>query len=875
MPYSIKEGPCQTAEGIGGQYAVIKDDDGMQMGCHQTREAAVDQIAALEASEELKVLPESYRPSMDDAVNCGTCKHYAHSYCHLWQDNVMNDYVCDAYAAGEDHDHEDESGITIEIEVKQKEVAPQDVRAAYRRGLELYEEGFGGEGLEPSTIRVARAISRGEAIGEEQIRKGYRFWARNERFLDFDAESPAGVAALLWGGRPGMQWFRRLYAELEDQESKQLTEAVRQGLQNKVDEHNEEHPDNRVTLAMLTEVFDRGVGAYNTNPSSVRPNVSSPEQWAYARVNSFLFAMINRRFRSGAHDTDLFPEDHPLSTKKSMNIEDLLVTFGDDLEIKRLEDGGLEVKGWAVRFTGPDDTDLEGDYFTSDTDFGPSKEVGLYYQHGMDKELGRKRIGTAELEKKDAGLWMQAQMKLREDYEKAIEEMVRRKKMGISSGAAGHLVERVKTDGGNFIAQWPIGEVSLTPTPAEPRNVVSLKSLLNGATGDDPQAVEQTADIGEPEEVSTPQPTEPQDTEVKMENTEQKAEIVAPTLDQIASLMDDKFKAFQTSTTAGKTTNVEFATSVNSKTKRGDDEMKALAYFIRTGDAGAMKASNDTDMNVGTAGDGGNAVPTGHFQNIIARRDESMLARQLGVTLIPGKGTTVNVPLDGEDDGEFVVKGEGTAFDRDAPNIGQAAMTLAKYTKKIELSVELLEDEDSRLLDFLANFVGRGMAKTHNDLLITEALANGTKTDDFAQTAIAAGDLEQMVFDDDLSAYLDDSGSVGWIMKPSTYASVISIASSNTRFYHANVTDTASPRPTLLGYPVFFSNKISAIGSGNKSVIFGNMSQMGYREAPGLTFLRDPYSKAGNGQVVLHYYFRTVYKVLQAEAVGYGQHATA
>ena len=778
MPYSIKEGPCQTAEGIGGQYAVIKDDDGMQMGCHQTREAAVDQIAALEASEELKVLPESYRPSMDDAVNCGTCKHYAHSYCHLWQDNVMNDYVCDAYAAGEDHDHEDESGITIEIEVKQKEVAPQDVRAAYRRGLELYEEGFGGEGLEPSTIRVARAISRGEAIGEEQIRKGYRFWARNERFLDFDAESPAGVAALLWGGRPGMQWFRRLYAELED-------------------------------------------------------------------------------------DT------------KTMNIDDLLVTFGDDLEIKRLEDGGLEVKGWAVRFTGPDDTDLEGDYFTGDTDFGAVKEVGLYYQHGMDKELGRKRIGTAELEKKDAGLWMQAQMKLREDYEKAIEEMVRRKKMGISSGAAGHLVERVKTNGGNFIAQWPIGEVSLTPTPAEPRNVVSLKSLLNGATGDDPQAVEQTADIGEPEEVSTPQTTEPQDTEVKMENTEQKAEIVAPTLDQIASLMDDKFKAFQTSTTAGKTTNVEFATSVNSKTKRGDDEMKALAYFIRTGDKGAMKASNDTDMNVGDAADGGNSVPTGHFQNIIARRDESMLARQLGVTLIPGKGTTVNVPLDGEADGEFVVKGEGTAFDRDAPNIGQAAMTLAKYTKKIELSVELLEDEDSRLLDFLANFVGRGMAKTHNDLLITEALANGTKTDDFSQTAIAAGDLEQMVFDDDLSAYLDDSGSVGWIMKPSTYASVISIASSNTRFYHANVGDTASPRPTVLGYPVFFSNKISAIGSGNKSVIFGNMSQIGYREAPGLTFLRDPYSKAGNGQVVLHYYFRTVYKVLQAEAVGYGQHATA
>jgi HK97 family phage major capsid protein len=767
---------------VGGQFAVIKDDDGQQMGCHQTREAALDQIAALEASEDLKVLPDNYREAEEEGVNCGTCAHYAHGYCHLWQDQVMQSFVCNAYKAHEgdqDEAHEeeeDESEVTIEIEFKQKEVAPQDVRAAYRRGLELYEEGFGGEGLEPSTIRVARAIARGEAIGEEQIRKGYRFWARNERFLEFDDESPAGVAALLWGGRPGMEWFRRLYSEIENEE-------------------------------------------------------------------------------------------------KAINMDDLLITFGDELEVKRLEGGGLEIKGYAVRFTGPGDTDLEGDYFTGETDFGSVKEVGLYYQHGLDKELGRKRIGSAKLDRKDAGLWMEAQMKLREDYEKAIEEMVRRKKMGISSGAAGHLVERVKTEGGNFISQWPIGEVSLTPTPAEPRNVVSLKSLLIGATSDIPETTQAVVEVEEPLEVKS-QPTEPQDTEVKMEN-ENKAEIVAPTLDQIATLMDDKLKAFTSTNTAGKTTNVEFATSINNKTKRGDDEVKALAYFIRTGDAGAIKASNDSDMNVGTPGDGGNAVPTGHFQNIIARRDESMLARQLGVTLIPGKGTTVNVPLDGEADGEFVSTGEGTAFDRDAPNIGQAAMTLEKYSKKIELSVELLEDEDSRLLDFLSNFVGRGMAKTHNDLLITEALANGTKTDDFSQTAIAAGDLEQMTFDDDLAAYLDDAGSVGWVMKPSTYASVISIASSNTRFYHANVTDTASPRPTLLGYPVYFSNKISAIGSGNKSVIFGNYSQMGYREAPGLTFLRDPYSKAGNGQVVLHYYFRTVYKVLQAEAIGYGQHATA
>jgi hypothetical protein len=37
-------------------------------------------------------------------------------------------------------------------------------------------------------------------------------------------------------------------------------------------------------LSGLKTIFDKGIGAYKTNPQSVRPNVKSPEQWAYARV---------------------------------------------------------------------------------------------------------------------------------------------------------------------------------------------------------------------------------------------------------------------------------------------------------------------------------------------------------------------------------------------------------------------------------------------------------------------------------------------------------------------------------------------------------------------------------------------------------------
>ena len=58
-------------------------------------------------------------------------------------------------------------------------------------------------------------------------------------------------------------------------------------LKNKMVAHNKKSK-HKVTMRMLEAVYDRGVGAYRTNPQSVRPNVTGPEQWAMARVNSFL-----------------------------------------------------------------------------------------------------------------------------------------------------------------------------------------------------------------------------------------------------------------------------------------------------------------------------------------------------------------------------------------------------------------------------------------------------------------------------------------------------------------------------------------------------------------------------------------------------------
>ena len=159
-----------------------------------------------------------------------------------------------------------------------------------------------------------------------------RHFGDGEQFASGDLEpnlsNVAGVIAQIkWGviGNLGEQRMKDVVLELvkklegkKDRAIEDLTDTARTALEKKVEEHNEEFgddPTKRATLGMLAESYLRGIGAYKTNPGSVRPGVSSPEQWAFARVNSLLFCLRNGRFQGGKHDTDLLPEGHPESTK--------------------------------------------------------------------------------------------------------------------------------------------------------------------------------------------------------------------------------------------------------------------------------------------------------------------------------------------------------------------------------------------------------------------------------------------------------------------------------------------------------------------------------------------------------------------------------
>lgn len=104
--------------------------------------------------------------------------------------------------------------------------APETVKNNLRRGLEQYAEGLAGDGLEKQTVLEAEALVAGEAPTEDKVEKANAWWGRNDRFLEADPNTPADVAANLWGGAAGRDWFKALYAQLEREELEEAEESI-------------------------------------------------------------------------------------------------------------------------------------------------------------------------------------------------------------------------------------------------------------------------------------------------------------------------------------------------------------------------------------------------------------------------------------------------------------------------------------------------------------------------------------------------------------------------------------------------------------------------------------------------------------------------
>ena len=221
MPYFITD----SAEGCSG-WATVKED-GEVVGCHTTKDAAVEQMVAVSLAEGIepggeRALPDNYRPALAEDVPqgraCGNCAFYneekiqesedgVKAYCERWDDYVRGDHYCNAWQPhnddeGED-DVEDEARILIDV--------PEYIQVAAEKGLTYQRNGYAGEGLTDQTIEEARQL-RGGQVQDNKVtrmrawilrhRQDWESVPRNNNADDPDFPGPGAVAAYLWGVDP-------------------------------------------------------------------------------------------------------------------------------------------------------------------------------------------------------------------------------------------------------------------------------------------------------------------------------------------------------------------------------------------------------------------------------------------------------------------------------------------------------------------------------------------------------------------------------------------------------------------------------------------------------------------------------------------------
>ena len=477
MPYFITD----KAEGCAG-WATTKDD-GEVIGCHTTKQDAIDQMVAVSIAEDMepggeRALPDNYRPALSPDVPegraCGNCAFYNEddvqgegdnlkAWCERWDAYVDGGFYCNAWQP-----YEEEEEDEMEDEVRQVALnLPTYIRTAARKGLDYYGQGLAGDGLVERTVREARDMARGD-ITEDKVIRTNAWGARH--LVDLDApknsdpdndEFPGAgaVAFYLWGinpldPEPAMNWFMSKAEQIKDERADapapkkdqivgseknpagsakapagastiELSEAIETGLKNKADEHNDsvgDNPGKRATVGMLRTVFRRGAGAYST---SHRPGMTR-DQWAYARVNAFLYLLRNGRPENDAYigDNDLLPKAHPKSSRMLSSFPVSLSSMEEQVETRRVTFNEFELRsdktGDGMSFTG------YAAVFNSDSEPLPFIEriapgafnkslksrnnIRMYMNHDSSMLLATTRAKTLRLSEDSKGLLVDASL---------------------------------------------------------------------------------------------------------------------------------------------------------------------------------------------------------------------------------------------------------------------------------------------------------------------------------------------------------------------------------------------------------------------------------------------------------------------------------
>ena len=169
--------------------------------------------------------------------------------------------------------------------------------------------------------------------------------------------------------------------------------------------------------------------------------------------------------------------------------DESLIYVGD--AVKALGDG--RVGGYLVRFGTADTPDIQGEYFTPQTDFGldVATKARVVYHHGMSRradpfsaKFRNRRIGIVDIKAIDDGLWAEGQLDVSDPDIASLYTAVEADRVGWSSGSVDRLVRKQAVKSALEIQSWPIIEASLSFAPVDRRNrAVAIKAMMDDEDG--------------------------------------------------------------------------------------------------------------------------------------------------------------------------------------------------------------------------------------------------------------------------------------------------------------------------------------------------------------------------------------------------------
>lgn len=411
MPWDIREQD--------NRYCVYQSDTDELVACHDTREQAQAQIQAIYASYE------------------GTAK---------------------------------------EIDLK-----PTDaMREEAQRGLDWRRE-FGRGGTAVGIAR-ARDIVNNRNLSPSTVKRMYSFFSRHEGNKQAEGFRPGEdgypsngrIAWAIWGGDPGFSWSKAKVKQMENAEKSTKAYAVG-------------------NLVQCTDsgMYGRVVGV--TTEGMVEDMTATPDAPVYSvqlfedddgkwELSEEVMTYRKDELEVVLDLPPLLPnedEDEASILDEESTAKDMADAYVPERVVKML--GGNRIGGYAVIWGDEETKDSDGEYFTKSTRgltnlFGALGKLPLLYSHAMDSKIGPTVTGIVDVMEEDEwGLWYEAQLDRSDKYKQAVDkirQLVSKRALGTSSGVLP--MAKSKNPNTGEITQWPIVELSLTPTPADYRQLVDV-----------------------------------------------------------------------------------------------------------------------------------------------------------------------------------------------------------------------------------------------------------------------------------------------------------------------------------------------------------------------------------------------------------------